>query len=134
MKENKKVIRKQQQRNVKAKKVKISKQNRKSIVISIIAFIIVAYLLYTIYLLIKEPTNIFTVEEGNLYQEESDIGYVIRSEKVIKGQNYKNGMEQIKAEGERTGSNENIYRYYSINEESLKQKISELDTKIQEII
>ncbi len=134
MKENKKVIRKQQQRNVKAKKVKISKQNRKSIVISIIAFIIVAYLLYTIYLLIKEPTNIFTVEEGNLYQEESDIGYVIRSEKVIKGQNYKNGMEQIKAEGERTGSNENIYRYYSINEESLKQKISELDTKIQEIM
>lgn len=41
-------------------------------------------MLYTIYLLIKEPTNIVTVEEGKLYQEETDIGYVIRDEKVVK--------------------------------------------------
>ena len=91
-------------------------------------------MLYTIYLLIKEPTNIVTVEEGKLYQEETDIGYVIRDEKVVKGENYKNGMEQIIAEGERASNNENIFRYYSANEESLKQKISELDTKIQEVM
>ena len=67
-----------------------------------------------------------------MYKEETDIGYVIRHETVVKGQNYKNGMEQIIAEGERAAANENIFRYYSTNEDSLKSKISELDTKIQE--
>lgn len=41
-------------------------------------------------------------------------------------------MEQIISEGERASVDENIFRYYSTNEESLKQKIAELDTKIQE--
>ena len=107
---------------------------KRNVIISIVAFAVIVYLLYTIYLLIKEPTNVFTVEEGKLYKEETDIGYVIRNEKVVKGENYKNGMEQIKAEGERTAVNENIFRYYSTNEENLKTKISELDIKIQEIM
>ena len=116
------------------KKEDIKLPNKKNMIISIVIFLVIAYLLYTIYLLIKQPTNVFTIEEGKLYQEETDIGYVIRSEKVVKGENYKNGMEQIKAEGERASTNENIFRYYSVNEESLKQKISELDVKIQEIM
>ena len=102
--------------------------------IGAVSLIIIGYLAYTIYLLIKEPTNVFTVEEGKLYQEETDIGYVIRNEKVAKGQNYKNGMEQIISEGERASTNENIFRYYSVNEESLKQKIAELDSKVQEVM
>ena len=73
-----------------------------------------------------------TVEEGELTQEETLIGYVIRDEHVVQGENYKNGMEQIKSEGERASKGENIFRYYSTNEESLKQKIAELDNKIQE--
>ena len=40
-------------------------------------------------------------------------------------------MEQIKAEGEKAAKDENIFRYYSTNEENLKEKIAELDTKIQ---
>ena len=107
---------------------------KRHVIISVAVFIIILYLLYTIYLLIKQPTNVFTVEEGKLYKEETGIGYVIRKEKVVKGENYKNGMEQIKAEGERTAVNENIFRYYSTNEENLKTKISELDIKIQEIM
>lgn len=107
---------------------------KRNILISIISLFIILYLLYTIYLLIKQPTNVFTIEEGKLYKEETDIGYVIRNEKVVKGENYKNGMEQIKAEGERVAVNENIFRYYSSNEENLKVKISELDNKIQEIL
>ena len=43
-------------------------------------------------------------------------------------------MEQIVAEGEKAAVNENIFRYYSTNEESLKQKIAELDVKVQEAI
>ena len=44
------------------------------IIIGIIAILIVCYLGYTIYLLIKEPTDIFTIEEGKVYLEETDIG------------------------------------------------------------
>ena len=106
--------------------------NKKVIVISIVLLILTIYLIYVIYLLIKQPTNVFTIEKGKLYKEETDIGYVIRNEKVVKGENYKNGMEQIITEGEKAAVNENIFRYYSTNEESLKQKISELDIKIQQ--
>lgn len=104
----------------------------KKIIIYVILLAILIYLGYTIYLLIKQPTDIFILEEGKLYQEETDVGYLIRDEQVIQGQNYKNGMEQIKAEGEKVAKNEAAFRYYSKNEDSLKQKISELDTKIQD--
>lgn len=106
--------------------------NKKVIVISILLLILASYLIYVIYLLIKQPTDVFTIEKGTLYKEETDIGYVIRHETVVKGENYKNGMEQIIPEGERAAVNENIFRYYSTNEERLKSKIAELDTKIQE--
>ena len=92
------------------------------------------YFAYVIYLLVKQPTDIFTVEEGKLYSEESDIGYIIRDEVVVKGNQYKNGMEQIKNEGEKVAKNEDIFRYYSKNEESLVTQIAELDTKIQEAL
>ena len=94
--------------------------------------VISIYLIYTIYLLVKQPTKIFTLEEGILSSEETNIGYVIRNEQVIQGQNYKNGMERIKAEGEKAAVNEPVFRYYSKNEEDLKSKISDLDAKIQE--
>ena len=102
------------------------------IIICIAIFLVILYIVYTIYLLIKQPTDIFTLEEGTLYSEETDIGYVIRDEVVIQGENYKNGMEKIKSEGERVAVNEAVFRYYTKNEESLKEKIAELDIKIQE--
>lgn len=110
---------------------KITMNQKKKIILNVIIVAVLIYVVYAIYLLIKEPTNIFTIEEGTLYQEETDIGYVIRKETVVRGNNYKNGMEQIKAEGERAAKDENIFRYYSTNEESLKQKIAELDEQIQ---
>lgn len=110
---------------------KTTMNQKKKMILNVIIVAVLIYVVYAIYLLIKEPTNIFTIEEGTLYQEETDIGYVIRKETVVRGNNYKNGMEQIKAEGERAAKNENIFRYYSTNEESLKQKIAELDEQIQ---
>lgn len=118
-----------------SKKVKtVPPSRKKKIIINTVLIIILLYIVYTIYLLIKQPTEVFTVEEGNLYQEETDIGYVIRNEVVVKGENYRNGIMPIKSEGERAGKNENIFRYYTSNEESLKQKIADLDDKIQEVM
>ena len=110
----------------------IIKEHKRKIVLYIVLILILCYLVYTLYLLIKQPTDTFTVEEGNLYLEETDIGYVIRDEQVVRGTNYKNGMEQIKLEGERAAKDEAIFRYYSNNEENLKKNIEELDVKIQE--
>lgn len=118
-------------------KTQISKDNqidKKKIIMYIVLFLLLVYVLYTMYLLIKEPTDIFTIEEGKLYKEETVVGYVIRDETVVKGKNYKNGMEQIKIEGEKVAKSENIFRYYSNNEENLKKKVLELDKKIQEVM
>lgn len=119
---------------VENKQEKTSKTLKKKMVLYIVLALILCYIIYTLYLLIKQPTDTFTVEEGKLYQEETDIGYVIRDEQVVRGTNYKNGMEQIKLEGEKAGKNEAIFRYYSNNEENLKKNIQELDTKIQEVM
>lgn len=67
------------------------------------------------------------------YQKKKVLfGYVIREETVVQGNNYKNGIVQIKAEGERVAKGDPIFRYYSNNEETLVKKIQELDIKIQE--
>ncbi len=129
---------KQQEKEILGEKQKEEKDTKrkikfnKKIIIYIAIFLVVVYVIYTIYLLIKQPTDIFTLEEGTLYSEETDIGYVIRDEVVVQGENYKNGMEKIKSEGEKVAVNEAVFRYYTKNEDSLKSKIAELDTKIQE--
>ena len=110
------------------------KSKKNKYILNIIILVLMIYFAYVIYLLVKQPTDIFTVEEGKLYSEESDIGYIIRDEVVVKGNQYKNGMEQIKNEGEKVAKNEDIFRYYSKNEESLVTQIAELDTKIQEAL
>lgn len=108
--------------------------NKKRIIIYISIILIILYLMYAVYMLVKQPTDKVTVDKGTLYLEETDIGYVIRNEQVVKGNNYKNGMERIKNEGEKTAKGDSIYRYYSKNEEKLKEQISDLDTKIQEAL
>ena len=91
--------------NEKIQKKDISKNNRngKKIFIFLLFGIVLIYFIYVIFLLIKQPTDIFTIEEGKLYQEETDIGYIIRDEVVIKGNNYKNvrGTEEGKRETDR---------------------------------
>ena len=72
----------------KNKKQKLKISNKKILLFAIL-LVISIYLIYTIYLLVKQPTKIFTLEEGILSSEETNIGYVIRNEQVIQGQNYK---------------------------------------------
>ena len=121
-----------EEKQIKEKSIKKNRKINKKMIIYIAIFLVIIYVIYTIYLLIKQPTDIFTLEEGTLYSEETDIGYVIRDEIVVQGENYKNGMEKIKDEGEKVAVNEAVFRYYTKNEESLKEKVAELDAKIQE--
>ena len=107
----------------------IKKKNKNAIYIALVLIII--YVTYTVILLTMDYSSVFTVEQGKLYIEETNVGYIIRDETVIKGENYKNGMEQIKAEGEKVAVDQSVFRYYSQNEDDLKQKIAELDEKIQ---
>lgn len=104
------------------------------ILVQIAASLIFIYVSYVTYLLVKQPTDTFRVDNGTLYLEETVEGYIIRKETVVKGENYKNGMEQIALEGEKVAKDESVFRYYSNNEENLKEKIANLDTKIQEAL
>lgn len=110
------------------------KFNIKLLITIILIVIILAYAIYGIIKLVKNPTNTFIVTNGKISQEENAIGYIVREETVVKGQNYKNGMVKIKSEGEKVAKGESIFRYYSSGENDLKTKIAELDTKIQEVM
>jgi len=106
--------------------------NKKKVLAYILGFLVLVYFTYAVIQLIKQPTDIFSIENGSLLQEESAVGYIIRKETVVQGNNYKNGMQQIKAEGEKVAKGDSIFRYYSNNETELTKKIADLDVKIQE--
>ena len=74
------------------------------------------------------------MKSGTLTQEETTVGYILRDETVLEGQNYKNGLTSIVSEGERTAKGQTIFRYSSLEEESTKQKIEEINQKIEEAL
>ncbi len=111
------------------------KPNKLKIFIAVLVICLIGiYALSEIVQLIKNPSNSFIVKEGKITKECSEIGYIIRDETTVKGENYKNGMEQIIDEGKKVAKNEAIFRYYSNGEEELKEKIKELDVKIMEAV
>ena len=111
------------------------KVNKKRIILIVALTIAVCvYLGMSVYHLIKNPTDSVVVSDGRISQEETVAGYIIRDETVVRGENYKNGMVEIKSEGSKVASGDPIFRYYSSGEEDLKEKIAELDVKIQEAI
>lgn len=71
-------LKENRKQNVKTKseidnKVKKKNIDKKKIGIYLLILAVFIYVCYTIYLLVKQPTDIFTVEEGKLYQEETNI-------------------------------------------------------------
>lgn len=98
----------------------------------LIIVLIIVYVLYKVVSLVIAPTDVSVVENGFISSEESATGYVIRDEKVVKGENYQNGIYQIKTEGEKVAKGDYIFRYYGSNEEKLNEDIKELNNKIQE--
>ena len=98
------------------------------------AIAIIIYVISAVYLLIVHPTNTYVVKQGTLSEEDESIGYIIRDEKVVKGENYQNGIYAIASEGQRVAVNESIFRYYSDSEKEIKTQINGLNYKIQELL
>ena len=115
----------------KNKFIELLKKHKRKILMFILLCIFI-YVVYAVVQLVRNPTDTVYVEMGKIQEEETSVGYIIRDETVIKGENYKNGIEQIKAEGEKVAKGEAVFRYYTNNEQNLVEKIQELDQKIDE--
>ena len=129
---NAKISKNTKQKSIKNNKIMKAIKKHKKVIIALILICISIYVCGIVLKLFRNPTNTFMVEQGKIYQEEIATGYIIREEAIIKGENYKNGMSQIKTEGERVAKGEAVFRYYSKGEENLVKKIEELDKKIDE--
>ena len=116
------------------KKKQSYKLNIKLLVVTIIVFVFVICCVYNIIALFINPTDTFMIENGVVSSSEESVGYIIRDEKLFQGENYKNGIYQIKSEGQRVAKGDPIFRYYTNNEETLVKKIEELDLQIQDAL
>jgi len=111
---------------------KASKKILFRLVLFILVVILIAYLIYNTVRLIMRPADTFVVEQGTLNMSETKDAYVIRNEVVLQGNNYKNGMEKVVAEGKRVAKGDSVFRYYVNGEETIKNEIAELDKQISE--
>ena len=97
----------EKENNIEATKGNKRKIKNKKIAIIIALVVIVIYMLYAVYMLVKQPTDKFTVEEGTVYSEETNVGYIIREEQVVKG-NIKTEWNKLKVK-EKKQQKENQY-------------------------
>lgn len=105
----------------------------KKVVAFILVSLILAYIIYAIYLLIVNPTDTYIIKQGTLSEEDTVTGYIMRDEVVIKEEN-NNGIYAIVSEGEKVAKSESIFRYYSDSEKEITTKISELNYQIQNLL
>lgn len=112
--------------------------NKRKRIIKLIGIIILIVILIIIFKnsanLINKNVDTFFVENGTLSYEEQAVGYIIREETVLKGNNYSNGLDQIIVDGERVSKGESVFRYYSNNEDEIVKQIEELDKQIDEAL
>lgn len=97
----------------------------------VVALVVIIYIFYAVILLNKEEPTIF-VEQGTIQQEETVVGYIIRNEKVLKSDEYQNGIIPIAGEGEKVHKNQAVFQYYSNEAKELTNQITRLDIQIQE--
>ena len=99
---------------LKDKSKKGKKLNKKKVgqALSLLIISIIAICIFysTIHLLI-EPSDVFAIENGKIYEEETKVGYVIRDEKLISSNEYQNGIVTIKSEGSKVAKGDSVFRY-----------------------
>ena len=109
--------------------------NKKKLILTLLIFIVlIGYAVSLVVRIVQNPTDTFVVEKGDISLEETLEGYILREETIVQGENYKNGIVQIKNEGEKVSKGEAIFRYYSNGEENLLKQIHELNEKIDEAL
>jgi len=101
-------------------------------ILSVIAVII--YAISAIFMLLQQTSDTYVVKQGTISEEDESIGYIIRDEIVIKGEDYTNGIYAIASEGQRVAKGESIFRYYSDSEQEIKDRINGINYKIQELL
>ena len=106
------------------------KLNMLKVISAIIVIIGLTFLVRKGINILKNISKVYVVEVGSLKFEESIEGYILRDEKVLQGENFKNGMIQIVSEGQRISKNSPAFRYYSNGEEDILNKINTLDDEI----
>ena len=116
----------------KQKEKKKNKLNIKFVFGAIVICILAICFIYNIIALFIHPSDTFMIENGSISSSEEATGYIIREEKLFQGENYKNGISQIKTEGQRVAKGDPIFRYYTNNEENLVEEIAKLDQQIQD--
>ncbi len=123
-------------KKVKDKNKVIESKSKKNLIGSIIFLVLTIIILIlasrTIIELFEEPSEVFVVEEGTLSLTETADAYIIRSETVLQGENYKNGMEKTKSEGKKVSKGETVFRYLVNGESKLKENIDKLNQEILE--
>lgn len=115
-------------------KRKKKKNNFKRILIFGILIIIIPYFCYKIMGLLKNPSNTYLVSNGELKEEESAIGYIVREETIVESDHSGDDLRKIKQEGERVAKGDTIFRYSSEQEAELRNQITEIDEEIQKIM
>lgn len=98
------------------------------------ALIIITYMIWAIFLLVSRSSETYIVRQGALTQEDEAVGYIIRDEKVEKGEDYENGIYEIATENQRVAVGDSIFRYYSDSEKKLTEQVEEINKQIQEIL
>ena len=116
---------------VNLKEIKNKKNGKKYIIYLIFATIFI-YVVYSIFLIARSPSEAITIDKGTVTVEEEATGYIIRDETVLKGNNYNNGLTEIIFEGERVAKGDTVFRYSATDESEIEAKIQELNLKIQE--
>ncbi|MBR2744712.1 MAG: hypothetical protein IKE01_05415 [Clostridia bacterium] len=113
-------------------KKEFDKRKITKVAIAWVAIIVAIYLVVLVVNILRKPTDTFVIEKGKIYQEEFAEGYIIRSEALINIGNAENGLVAIKAEGDKVGKGEAVYRYCVENEDEINDKIKSVDEQIQE--
>lgn len=100
----------------------------------IVCIIIVFYIGYSLFKLIKNPTNTFMIEYGKVSLEEDTIGYIIKEEHILQNQNSTNELKVIVPEGTKVSKGTTVFAYVGETNEEISKKLEEINKQIAEAL
>lgn len=112
--------------------MKKRKKNQNLIVIIIsIIIILLVYTLINIVRFFRQPADTVLIKNGELIKYEEVVGYIIRNEEIIDTSSYTGTPKANVDDATRVAKGTEVVTYMSKEEEKIKEKIEELDVKIQ---